>query len=417
MNKKLFYLIVAVWMSAIIASFTINLINIKSSNNNLALSSARSFFLQIVLTREWNARHGGVYVPVTEITRPNIYLKNTARDIKVNRNLNLTMINPAYMTRQLSELAEKEAGIKFHITSLMPIRPANEAKEWEKKALEKFNSKNDEFYKFDGTAFRYMAPLITEKPCLNCHRSQGYVEGDIRGGISITINNIHKTSIIPLLTGHLFTGITGLILLMLFYIRLKNVYDELYMKSHIDSMTGLLNRRYLEVNLNKEFGRCRREKQPISIIMCDIDFFKKYNDTYGHVAGDNCLKKTAETITSSLYRAADIAVRYGGEEFIIILPNTNLSGALHVGETIRKNIEMLEIEHKKSSVSKWLTCSMGVSTHPSEAPLKENQDLAQIDSADAALYKAKQNGRNRLFYQTGNEFKEYDSPVKPLDRS
>ncbi len=89
------------------------LINIKSSNNDLALNSARSFFKLIVLTRKWNAEHGGVYIPGTEITRPNIYLKDTARDIKVNRNLNLTKVNPAYMTRQLSEISENRQGSNF----------------------------------------------------------------------------------------------------------------------------------------------------------------------------------------------------------------------------------------------------------------------------------------------------------------
>ncbi len=184
-------------------SFFWNYINLKQKREMIARQTARSFFDLLVIIRYWNASHGGVYVPVTEKTLPNPYLDVPLRDIKVNDNLMLTKINPAYMTRQLSEIAKKKEGVQFHITSLKPINPKNRPTPLEEKILKDFEKGIKEkglFIKKGGKTFYfYMAPLRTEKVCLKCHAKQGYKVGDIRGGISITLPFFMKIPFFPLL--------------------------------------------------------------------------------------------------------------------------------------------------------------------------------------------------------------------------
>ena len=153
---------------------------------------SRAFFQEIVATRYWNALHGGVYVPVIPGTQPNPYLDIPDRDIVTENGLKLTKINPAYMTRQIGEIAAQKNSVWFRITSSNPIRPANAPDPWEITALQSFSTGSQEYSELITTAdgkkrFRYMAPLWVEAPCLKCHAKQGYKEGDLRGGISVTV--------------------------------------------------------------------------------------------------------------------------------------------------------------------------------------------------------------------------------------
>lgn len=166
---------------------------------SLALEGGRVLFSLIELTRDWNALHGGVYVPVTPATQPNPYLRDDAtRDVTGLDGRRYTKINPAYMTRQIAEVAEKANGVRLHITSLKPLRPENAADAWEARALRLFESDRREkeiiefVERFDfgataSPAHRYMAPLTVKEHCLKCHEKQGYRVGDIRGGISVTM--------------------------------------------------------------------------------------------------------------------------------------------------------------------------------------------------------------------------------------
>lgn len=171
---------------------------IEHSIDMIALERGRVLFRLIELTRDWNARHGGVYVPVTKTTQPNPYLEHPRRDLVATDGTRLTMVNPAFMTRQIAELAEQMTGVRFHITSLKPIRPANAADAWETRSLHMFESADlkerveyFDAYDFNGhqtrPVHRYMAPLLVTKPCLTCHEKQGYKLSDIRGGISVTM--------------------------------------------------------------------------------------------------------------------------------------------------------------------------------------------------------------------------------------
>ena len=162
---------------------------IQEERYHLASSTGSVLFRSIVATRRWNAEHGGVYVPVTEAFPPNRYLDAPDRDVRTTGGVLLTKINPAYMTRLVGELLESE-GYRLHITSLRPLRPGNmPADAWERAALEKFEKGSRVEQGLTGPAgtrmFRYMEPLKTEAACLDCHASQGYKVGDIRGGIGI----------------------------------------------------------------------------------------------------------------------------------------------------------------------------------------------------------------------------------------
>ncbi|MBF0318434.1 MAG: DUF3365 domain-containing protein [Nitrospirae bacterium] len=177
------------WAVLSIASMKWHLYLLDKEAYNMALESGRAMFRMIEATRIWNAGHGGVYVPVTESTQPNPYLDVPDRDLTTVDGKKLTMVNPAYMTRQISEIAKGMNSVEFHITSLRPIRPENKPTPWEEAALKKFDKGSTEDVAPpapDGT-FVYMAPLKVKKTCLKCHAKQGYKEGDIRGGISVTV--------------------------------------------------------------------------------------------------------------------------------------------------------------------------------------------------------------------------------------
>lgn len=190
--RRVFWLMpLMAWTLAVLASLHVQLGEHREHSLEVATAGARDIFKMIVLTRAWNAGHGGVYVPVTEKTQPNPYLRHPRRDLATVEGTQLTMINPAFMTRQLSELGKAQTGAIFHITSLRPIRPMNGADGWETKALMAFERGAKEIVEIVGTdritQLRYMAPIKVTPPCMTCHAQQGYKVGDIRGGISVSI--------------------------------------------------------------------------------------------------------------------------------------------------------------------------------------------------------------------------------------
>ncbi|MBF0486908.1 MAG: diguanylate cyclase [Nitrospirae bacterium] len=190
--KRFWVFPVMLWAGLVAASLVWNLSSVKQQSISTVRNQARAMFELIEMTRLWNSRHGGVYVPITETTPPNPYLNVPDREIITKEGKTFTLVNPAYMTRQISEIANEHDGTLFHITSLKPIRPANTPDEWESMALEGFEKTNNkEIFELiktkSGNVFRYMSVLYVKKPCLRCHEIQGYKAGDIRGGISVTI--------------------------------------------------------------------------------------------------------------------------------------------------------------------------------------------------------------------------------------
>ena len=396
-SKKPLIFIILSWLLLITASFLWSYTSARNEQKNIAFQTARSFFEHIVITRLWNARHGGLYAPITEKTLPNPYLDVPMRDIPVNDNLTLTKINPAFMTRQISEIAKEFDGVQFHITSLKPIRPQNKPIAREKQFLRKFEQGVKEkgvFIQKGGKIYYfYMAPLITKKACLKCHARQGYKEGDIRGGISVTVPFVMNIPLLPLLIGHILIAFIGILGIIIAGKRLTQAFETIQKQAVIDALTGIPNRRSFLETLLKEIGRGHRNQEPLSVIMCDIDNFKIYNDTYGHIQGDMCLQKVAQAIKACLKRSSDFCARYGGEEFVVLLPNTPLDDAISVAEIIRSDIETLKILSKNSLPAGIVTLSLGVASSEG-ITVFETETI--IKNADTALYKAKEQGRNQV---------------------
>jgi diguanylate cyclase (GGDEF)-like protein len=163
--------------------------------------------------------------------------------------------------------------------------------------------------------------------------------------------------------------------------------------SALDTLTQIANRRRFDAVLRQEWRRAARDESPLSLLFCDIDYFKRFNDTYGHQAGDECLVRVAQAMEETLNRPADLVARYGGEEFIALLVDTNADGARLLAERMRERVEALRIEHRASSVAPHLTVSLGTAT---VVPLPAVRPEDLVDLADRALYAAKEGGRNRV---------------------
>jgi len=301
------------------------------------------------------------------------------------------------MTRLIAELANERDNVKFHLTSLKPIRPANAPEAWEAVALESFEKgRQQEYFEYSDNGktaiFRYMAPLVTQQSCLKCHEKQGYQVGDIRGGISVSFPATFTTPWI-LVISHTLIAILGSIVIFKYGSKLANTMQGLENLSNLDGLTLIPNRRYFDEYIKREFLHSKRNKTPLSIAICDIDNFKLYNDSYGHPAGDECLKEVAQTISSILKRPNDLVARYGGEEFGIVLPYTQIEGALVIGNLLRTKIESLGLPHKASQVSNYVTVSIGITTYFGDDDMDLNNLL---NFADQSLYKVKSNGKNHV---------------------
>lgn len=175
------------------------------------------------------------------------------------------------------------------------------------------------------------------------------------------------------------------------HLELKRYRDYLEKVSAKDGLTGVANRRWFDDQLEREWRRARRNHTPLSLILMDIDFFKAYNDHYGQLAGDDCLRQLARALDKCARRPADLVARYGGEEFVCLLPDTDANGALWVASRLREEVNGLNIPHAYSLVADHLTLSIGVSTL---VPVVGQPPFDLIRRADEFLYAAKQNGRN-----------------------
>ncbi len=177
------------------------------------------------------------------------------------------------------------------------------------------------------------------------------------------------------------------------HLELKRRGDLLEQLAGMDGLTGIPNRRRFDETLTLEWNRTRRHGAPLALILLDIDFFKSYNDHYGHPQGDDCLRKVAAVLAATLQRASDTLARYGGEEFAAILPDTSLDSAVDMAELMRCRVMDLAIPHGYSRVAACVTVSLGVAAC---IPAERNSAAELVEAADGALYQAKHAGRNRV---------------------
>jgi len=534
------------WTLLLLASATLTVKEHNKTLSQLARAEARTAINRDILYRSWGSSHGGVYAPISDKNPPNPYLKEIPeRDISTPSGRKLTLVNPAYMTRQVYELAAEKGLFSGtgHLTSLKPIRPENSPDPWERRALESFDKGGREFSEIierDGKPFmRLIQAFVTEKSCLRCHAVQGYKEGDVRGGLSVSLpiqplidatsrhlfNSLATHAAIWLLglimtaigawqlilssrsqkrsedqleaslsmlnatleataDGLLVTDLNGHITrwnqtfadlwhipegLMnskakypvtrhiaaqvnqpkVFYRKVLKLYNnpqvasvdtlqlvdgrcfrrfsqpqrigdaivgrvwsfdditdqkraeealeesnrKLEIMSLTDGLTSIANRRHFDATLSQEISLHIRSEADLSLILLDIDHFKAFNDCYGHVAGDDCLKQIARVIADNTTRPTDLAARYGGEEFACILPSTNANGAAIVAEKIRHSIQSLAIPHEQSGVADCVTASLGVITVKCTMGISVQDIITRVDDL---LYIAKSSGRNRV---------------------
>lgn len=250
--KRLFFGLIIFLIMILGVMFVINVIQDGKATEKLALEQAKASYSKDLLYRKWASMHGGVYVPITEKGQPNPYLDVKNRDIVTVNGKKYTLINPAYMTRQVHELGEKSYGIKGHITSLNPINPGNKPDEWEKRALNFFRKGKKEFFSVEeednGRFMRYMEPMFVEQSCLKCHAMQGYKLGEIRGGISVKVpmnsyEDVHETVVKSLFFTYLTIFFISFGLLSLVY---RFLIMQVKTRIELEEKAELSEKRYAE---------------------------------------------------------------------------------------------------------------------------------------------------------------------------
>ncbi|WP_243371081.1 diguanylate cyclase [Geotalea sp. SG265] len=353
-------------------------------------------------TKMWNYDYGGVYVEKKRGVESNGYLLKIGvnPDLKTTDGRTLTLRNHAIMIKEISVRSEQQDGPSFRIVSSHPLDPANTPDPVEMAALGMFSQGAHEMSRLvldnpTGPIYRFLLPLHADKSCLECHATR---IGDVLGALSITLTiselarETHFSQLLIIVAAVVIIGLVVGITYFLTWrlvIKLDEAQWRLKRLASTDELTGLNNRRHILARLEEEFERSIRLDQPLCVIMLDLDFFKKINDTWGHPFGDHVLKWVANRM-NEVVRAYDIIGRIGGEEFVIISPGTTLDEALVLAERLRETIEQETIEHGEISIT--LTVSAGI-------VLMDKGDITSDDlirRADAALYRAKQAGRNRV---------------------
>lgn len=397
--RRLSVLFILLWTGLLTSSVVWNLYQYDQTLIETARVMGRIAFQKDILYRSWNSNHGGVYVPITDTTQPNPYLTGIPDVIiAANNGKKYTLMNPAYMTRQVFELQKEATGILGHITSLKPIRPANAADAWETKALMSFeigSLEESSVEILNGQSYlRLMQPLAVSENCLGCHATQGYKIGEIRGGISesvplVPLQNASETQRKTLILGHGFIWLMGMLGIIFSTQMLKQsinlqqkAEENLVRMSMYDSLTGLFNRSYFE----DTFKRIDDIKfKPVTVLSADLDNLKKTNDTLGHSAGDHLLQGAAEVLKSS-FRSQDIISRTGGDEFVVIL----MGGDLDQIEKTVGRVRARQDEWNKQNPDLDLSISIGAATTSPKMNLSDALKLA-----DERMYANKAKNKSR----------------------
>jgi diguanylate cyclase (GGDEF)-like protein len=386
-----FCLIIAVTISGIF-------LGIHMADESLMFESlranAQSYFETIVATRAWNANYGGVYVEKKAGVQSNPFIEKP--DIETKDGRVFTIRNPAMMTREVSDYIGKDKNFSFRITSKKLVNPKNAPDKFEMDALESFEAGKKELFKperINGKMyFRYAGPIYVKEECLQCHAKQGYKVGDVRGGISVLFNidevytRLHRNTLLVAL----FAAVTLSLLVAIFWYlarrlmrKMLEIRRQLEEMANTDVLTGIFNRRHAMKRFQEELERAKRLNKELSCIMLDIDNFKAINDRYGHLAGDEVLKELVNRITHAI-RKYDVFGRYGGEEFLVIMPDATIEEAKSLAERIGNEISARPIQDIA------VTVSLGVTHYRSSDRVID--DI--IKRADDSLYEAKSAGRN-----------------------
>ena len=371
-------------------------------------------------------------------------------EITDSRGRKLILKNPELMAMEIAEQSKNEHKTIFHLSSLSPINPKNAPDDFERRALRAFEAGNSKVFKSflngGNPYFRYMRALKSEESCLTCHGFQGHKLGDVRGGISIeipmqeelahaegkqvviiayaiaiylvvalaltvTIRRLVSTPVNRIIAfskgleseddellpengrndeigilGHSLATTKKRILRQ--QLALREKAEELDLSRRTDPLTGANNLQHFILEMPRIMDRANRDNSPTSVLMVDIDHFKEINDSYGHAIGDRVLQQMVEHMLQET-RSYDMLVRYGGEEFLVVMPNTETHSAVEVAERIRKSMESCHCVVAGDKTVLY-TVSIGVYTSMQE---EIDQMLLKVDDA---MYRAKEGGRNRV---------------------
>jgi diguanylate cyclase (GGDEF)-like protein len=397
-----------VWTALVGYSLDWNITNLKNEKAKLAISEAKSNWNKDQAFRQWASKHGGVYVPPTESTPASPYLSHLKnRDIVTTEGMRLTLMNPAYMLRQITSDYEDVYGVKGKITGKITFDPTNKPDSWERMALERFEQEwVDEVIEqtnINGKPYmRFMKPMYMTEGCDKCHGILGFKEGDLRGGVSVSIpmtpylEAAKETSDSMVIT-HVavwFAGITGIFAFGL-YARHRQaerlgLLASLEHGALYDALTSLPNRFLFSDRLRVSMARqARNRNYQYAVCFVDLDRFKNLNDCYGHSVGDLLLKEVAERFRRIL-RPADTVARMGGDEFTFLVDDIgNPQEAILIANRLLESIN-LPFELRGTSLK--ISASIGICY--GESHYQAVDEI--IRDADIAMYRAKNLGKGRI---------------------
>lgn len=378
---------------------------------DIAKIEAEAFINKDLALRSWASSHGGVYVKPTQETPPNPYLDAPNRDVITTGGQQLTLMNPAYITREVHSRFAKKFDVYGHMTSLQLKNPVNAPSDWEREGLQRFAAGHLEDYigfsLRDGKPYLdLIKPMLMEESCLACHAWTQIPVGGVRGGIvaSVPLAPLwEKTDqvVLQMALSHGGFWIIGMAAIGWIGSKAKHIKEEreqseserqeLYIQATHDPLTGLYNRRYLNEILPREVYRAKRSGTLLSLAMLDIDHFKRYNDEYGHQAGDAVLRALGQFLRENL-RQCDIPCRYGGEEILIIMPYAKADEAQSRLQKLFEEFHLKPLAGQTAPLPP-VTVSVGVAEYWKSVDQDTEQFLSQTDQA---LYRAKAAGRNRI---------------------
>lgn len=386
-------------------SYYWNVDNIRREKLKLAYSEARAMWNKDAAVRFWATRHGGLYVRPDARTPPNAalaHLKN--RDVVTTDGMKLTLMNPAYMMRQITEEFEKDYGIKGKITGKRLLNPVNKPDEWQLKALNAFEQEKiaeiSEQTIIDGEPFlRYMKPLYMIKGCDMCHGVLGFKEGDLRGGISVSVPltpymNAARESYQGVLATHIVIWLMATAWIIIFALLVVRLLQHMAHDALHDSLTKLPNITLFKDRLEQAIQTYQRNPDYLfAVCFLDLDRFKNLNDSRGHEVGDKLLIELAQRFSEQL-RPNDSIARMGGDEFTFILNDLkDVNEAIAITERLLFSLQTpITIGNNESTDKIYMDASIGVCLV--DQHYMHADDM--IRDADIAMYRAKAAGKARL---------------------
>ena len=401
-------LLALIWTLLAVAGLYWNHRKEERETVELAKVQARALAEKMVVYRHWNARHGGVYVEADAQTPPNPYLADLPeRDVRTPSGRLLTMVNPAYMLREVFQLEASLLGLSGRITSSRPINPANAADAWERAALLRLAEGEKEVSAVlrgdAGDFLRYLLPLRTEAECLKCHAHQGYKIGNLRGGLSVSVaieplREVRRPQLWLAYAGTGFFWLLGLGIILVGGRRLdlqarrrSRAEARVRFLDHHDYLTLLPNKSAFFAELEREIVRSRLRDGGFALLLVDIDGFKKINQALGHGRGDSLLRQVGEELRRRVGERGLVG-HFGAGAFPVLLPSP--SPMSEAGQVARELIEAFQTPFMVDGQEIFISCGCGITVYPDDG--EEGAGLLQ--NAAGALQAAKIRGRGQVGY-------------------